>query len=224
MFSIAIQIADGFVRAGVYENVLVVSGETGDAASGAADAIQSVPRKRRRPLWFGDDINNHIRHYAACFTLGSIGAATVVCDSPCEDQACEVLGQSRRTLQTAELCILASPKSPLVVDPPTACWAAAVSPSNRLKTFMRERNNSIDSLEYLFVHQPAKTTVASYAAGFDYPIEKIVETVSRFGNVITCSTLLGWKEVSQGLRSGNLVGANIVGSGISSGSLLLRCV
>ncbi|MEM7376857.1 MAG: 3-oxoacyl-[acyl-carrier-protein] synthase III C-terminal domain-containing protein, partial [Pseudomonadota bacterium] len=221
----AIQIADGLVRTGAYSNVLIVSGETGDAATRAAtDAITAFAEHGVDPHGLGPDISNHVRHYAACYTLGSIGAATVVSAQP-TDQSLELMGiQMAADSNSAELCILASQEHPLVVDPPMLLEVAAPFAITSFKAFMRERNNSIDSLEHLFVHQPSKSTIADYSTGLSYPIEKIVETVTRFGNVITCSTLLGWDRVSQGLRSGDLVGANIVGSGISSGSLLLRCV
>ncbi len=97
-------------------------------------------------------------------------------------------------------------------------------------TFMSEKTNeilsdsgfTIDNLDYLIPHQANIRIINKVGETLGLPIEKVVINMVDFGNTGAASSAIGYSQVFEEMKKGELAVVTVFGGGYSSGAMLVR--
>lgn len=93
-----------------------------------------------------------------------------------------------------------------------------------VKTTAEEAGVSLDEIKLIVPHQSNARIIESACSKLDFPLERVVMNIDRYGNTSAASVVLGLHEARQAgrLEPGDLVMLAAFGAGLTWGSCLLR--
>jgi len=216
-FLYSLQIADAWIRCGMYRRVAVVGGEVHSTGLDFTDAGRDVA------VLFGDG--------AACALLGPTedGEEPGVLDveihadgSGAKELWLEAPASAYMPRLTKEM-IDERKIWPAMNGKQVCRWATKKMPEVMLSVL--ERNGlSMSDIDLLVPHQANKRINEFVCQKLEFPAEKVVHNIERYGNTTAASIPLGLSEaIQQGrVSSGDTVLMAAFGSGFTWGAALVR--
>jgi len=210
-----ISIAEGFLRAGIYRRVLVVSGEY----------ISHLAETAQRTI--EGDFDSRL----PCLTLGDCGAAVLLEGSSGVEAGFHELDLCTLS-QFSELCIAKSGEAGPIMLTDMLGVSSVITKQGLdhwIQTAVRKKWSLAD-IRHVIPHQVSQTTIVSgfnemrKRTGVDVPTDVVISNVAERGNTATTSHWLAvWDHARSGrIKSGDTVLFGISGSGITVGTGLYK--
>jgi 3-oxoacyl-[acyl-carrier-protein] synthase-3 len=81
---------------------------------------------------------------------------------------------------------------------------------------------SVDQIDYLICHQANQRILDSVAEKMDWPREKCLSNIAKYGNTSAASIPLAWSEFANSIPSGSIISIAGFGAGLTWGSLIWK--
>jgi acyl-CoA:acyl-CoA alkyltransferase len=206
-FVTALQVASSFIESGVYEKILITSGE-----------------KLSNTIRFEPSDEAELKRGLASLSFGDAGSAVMVEASP---NGCGIYFQKFKTVGSHwELCTIQGGGSMFPFDTGKNYFEGRTSElaqvfategSEFVHTSIAEAGWSLDDIDYIFTHQVSAKSFEILALVLGIPLSKIIQINSSFGNTASVSIPLSMHIAEQKgmLKHGNKIAIIGLAAGIS---------
>ncbi|MCH2082633.1 MAG: ketoacyl-ACP synthase III [Saprospiraceae bacterium] len=202
-----IHIASGMIQAGIYENVLILSGEK------LSDSIQ-----------FSPDSVDQLKLNFPSYSFGDAGTAILLGKS--EDESGFYYQNFMNAGEHWELCTIKGGGSMFPHDISKNYFEGQTTELRKVildkatkfvNACMKEANWSPDELDHLFTHQVSPQTFIDVTSSTGIDINKCINIFDEYGNTAACSIPLSvWRAEQEGrLKKGDKIAIIGLAAGIS---------
>jgi len=94
--------------------------------------------------------------------------------------------------------------------------------SEKTARILKERGFDISNRDYLISHQANIRIINMIGETLNFPMEKVVINMTEFGDTGAASSAIGYSQVFQDMKKGELAVVTVFGGGYSSGAMLVK--